>query len=1104
MNAKQDFFMEWLVTRIPSSSLSDYYLAVSEIEDFARKKRIFLGSLFDVEDATVTGKLVSSINSDKIFRFRHKKQMKTIVDLAQLFHKYTKENESRERTQNVAPAESIVEGIEKRTPISAVIVERDQNEQKDSTSISIPSGERGNEGLEEEASLAAESVVDMDETATEGYEESNNEGGNAEGVEKRLNRTYFRDDMEQFFIWLGKDGSLTVQARKNIISALRIAQMFLQENISPELALFSDDKSVVNVSICALLSDPDFKLKNDERQGRYYDALTKLRDFYAQSGKVVESGEETATEGSKDSSVIVEQQAGEGQHFYSSVQEMLSAFGVPFWRASKAYLFVERKDIPDSVLRRVRQSEDVVSVTSIKRYGNKDCWRIHLKDSGISDKREPEADKNDESASTIEKPSAQGAEEPSHSSPIKGPGIDPIIALFDNMDIQYIDNRSKDGRLWMLGDMSLKETAAWLRKNGHSFVYCYRGSKSTGWKSAWYLDESNKSQRKADENVVEHIEKSETTDIPSQQLTSEVAQLLTDSDMQPLRVELEKQGILTIDRLKTLNLWAFMNQFAIYNIRERQDVYKRVLSQLSAAESVDHDRQFKLETRTATYYGDSPAEAFTHFCEDIAQKYPLKIRSLLGVKFNGQGSVVLSRVDLIGNSIKMMNPVAYVNRDLTTQAAIVYGQWICKMCGDNDPPVKISEPIKTPSEENSAPLDKRQLSSEVMLESKDVQVVEDPAEKPVAKQQGEDGKEIIKAEQIVLKADLDVVTLEELCEELRITMVATKKIAASSTHIVQLGEKVFHVDAFVDWEDGADQLERILDKLLDRNGGYVSAAQLYEFAHSEMQMFLNDNDMDESRLVYDMAQHLFEKVGYHGKHLVFQSKSHISRSDTAVTNVMDLMRNYAKSQGGVFFESDLVQYLQSVGVKTGNLRGLMKVYTHPVFMFYDKGQFILGESMKIDGEWLSIARKAIDNLFDDMGDHIVFRDVQPWWFAQLPPLPAGRPWTHLLLQNVLQHYSDQLGGAHTINAMSGQSADTIHAMIVSKDSEIQTFPDAVIAHLIDDHIEQREFDAEELRQHLVQRGLIAGNELIWNMPKALSNDGRFAWDASGQKVSIKV
>ena len=100
MNAKQDFFMEWLVTRIPSSSLSDYYLAVSEIEDFARKKRIFLGSLFDVEDATVTGKLVSSINSDKIFRFRHKKQMKTIVDLAQLFHKYTKENESRERTQN--------------------------------------------------------------------------------------------------------------------------------------------------------------------------------------------------------------------------------------------------------------------------------------------------------------------------------------------------------------------------------------------------------------------------------------------------------------------------------------------------------------------------------------------------------------------------------------------------------------------------------------------------------------------------------------------------------------------------------------------------------------------------------------------------------------------------------------------------------------------------------------------------------------------------------------------------------------------------------------------------------------------------------------------
>ena len=68
----------------------------------------------------------------------------------------------------------------------------------------------------------------------------------------------------------------------------------------------------------------------------------------------------------------------------------------------------------------------------------------------------------------------------------------------------------------------------------------------------------------------------------------------------------------------------------------------------------------------------------------------------------------------------------------------------------------------------------------------------------------------------------------------------------------------------------------------------------------------------------------------------------------------------------------------------------------------------------------------------------------------------------------------------------------------------QTFADAVVAYLVDSEIPERHFDAEELRGKLVRGGLIAGNELIWHMPKAIGSDPRFAWDASGQKVSIKV
>lgn len=349
-------------------------------------------------------------------------------------------------------------------------------------------------------------------------------------------------------------------------------------------------------------------------------------------------------------------------------------------------------------------------------------------------------------------------------------------------------------------------------------------------------------------------------------------------------------------------------------------------------------------------------------------------------------------------------------------------------------------------------------------------------------------KLVQQVEKFILDTDLDGIKMDDLCKEIAATKASVKRVVDNSRHIVSLGDKLFHDAAFVDWDDGADQMEHILDKLLDRNGGYVSATQLYEFARADMQMFLNDNDLDDPYMIYDMAQHLFEKADYHGKHLFFQPKSHISWSEIAITSNLDIVRHYARSQGGFFSEDDLIDYLRNIRIKTGNLRGQMRVYEEPIFLFYDARMYITVETMGIDDKWLAKVQKALCNLFADMGDHIVLRDIQPWWYTQLPSLPGGRPWTALLMQSVLRHYSDVLGGARTICGLNMQTGDTLHAMLVSGNSEIQTFPDVVAAFLADDEIVQRRFGAEELRQMLVQRGMIAGNELIWNMPKALAKD----------------
>ena len=212
---------------------------------------------------------------------------------------------------------------------------------------------------------------------------------------------------------------------------------------------------------------------------------------------------------------------------------------------------------------------------------------------------------------------------------------------------------------------------------------------------------------------------------------------------------------------------------------------------------------------------------------------------------------------------------------------------------------------------------------------------------------------------------------------------------------------------------------------------------------------------------------------------------------------------YAEDQGGFFALSDLKEYLTSVGIKTGNLRAQLKLYDKPCFLYHEAGVLVLAKILQIDEKWLDMVRAALDKLFSDVGDHIILREIRPFWFEQLPALPNGRPWTPLMLQSVLRFYSEELG-ARTIIAMEYQSLETLHTMLVRSDSPIRNFGDVVISYIVENKIDQRSFEAEELRKILVESGIIQGNELIWNMAKALGNDERFAWNIDGNHVTIRV
>ena len=78
--------------------------------------------------------------------------------------------------------------------------------------------------------------------------------------------------------------------------------------------------------------------------------------------------------------------------------------------------------------------------------------------------------------------------------------------------------------------------------------------------------------------------------------------------------------------------------------------------------------------------------------------------------------------------------------------------------------------------------------------------VENEPPKPVeAAQSNRDEKLISAAEEIIAKADLDGMFVEELAYKLDTTVVATKKAVADTTNIITIDGKLIHKDAFMDW-----------------------------------------------------------------------------------------------------------------------------------------------------------------------------------------------------------------------------------------------------------------------------------------------------------------
>lgn len=574
--------------------------------------------------------------------------------------------------------------------------------------------------------------------------------------------------------------------------------------------------------------------------------------------------------------------------------------------------------------------------------------------------------------------------------------------------------------------------------------------------------------------------------------------LFDDEQYSLLRETLVQSGITTIDDLRKINLWTFMNRHSLYNIQTRFKISSELNNKLRQIKKLDTSTStFSIYYSGEVFIGSTPSEAFIALLSYIATKYPLKFRSCINIIHPETRRVVIFRYNYDGAKLELMCPQVYVDKELTLEEVKLYVEWILQKCTATNPAFEITTD-KHPSTAKRI-LDEPVIPDAIkeqdnLIYAKHIEVKTLPLLALPYIQQ---------AEKYLLEKDLEGATYKELQTYLKTTMINTKNAVAQSSHIIEINRRLYHEEVFVDFKEGADCIEDTLDKLLWKNNGIVTASQLFEYVRIEMPMFLNDNGISDQQQVFDLARHLFEKINYHNKHYCFRSNMYISLPQTAVDSIIDIIKKYAREKGTTFTYAEIENYLTKMGLNTWNLRQRMRIGEEPIFFVYQANEYLFYELIDMDDEFFDHIRKALEYLFEDVGDHVIIRSISKNWYNLLPPLTAGLHWTPMLLQQMLHFYSKQLG-ARTIMAMDSQDSNTLHAMLVTNDCWIYNFKDAVAAYLYENMPDRTSFEAEELRQVLVRCGMISGNELIFSMPKALSCDPRFLWDSDGMNVSVRL
>ena len=319
------------------------------------------------------------------------------------------------------------------------------------------------------------------------------------------------------------------------------------------------------------------------------------------------------------------------------------------------------------------------------------------------------------------------------------------------------------------------------------------------------------------------------------------------------------------------------------------------------------------------------------------------------------------------------------------------------------------------------------------------------------------------------------------------SIIALEKLASS-----KILPSLSNLGDIIDFEEGKSGIRHILKTHFQNLYGYSNIDILWDAAQNEIPMFLNDNAINTAA---DLWQFVLRVFG----HEYILSNPHIWQINPIYPqNVCGLVVNLARQFGGIVTREQINDYFARIQIVPPKNQALV---SHDELLFYDNNRFIAAEIININTERIEAISAVLSSLFNNENTlFIVPRDIQSEWFTRLPKLSDSISWTPLLLQEVLRTWPN-IGFRVIRPNVKGQAYDTLGAAIVPNNSEITKFADVVHSYCAAMYKLPNSMATEDLRIELRSAGMLEGNELIYNLHKALI-DYRFAFNLENTTVRV--